>query len=403
MGKQNRNKMPGLFKRNEIWWIDKKTNGQRIQESTGTSDYEEAEMYLIHRLEEIRLARVYGIRTKRTFREAAIKYLKENEHKRSIDLDAWALDTLDPFIGDLTLELIHMGTLQAYITERKTKSPRYQNGVKNRTVNTGLEVVRRILNLAANDWQDEYGLTWLQSAPKIKLLNRKDERKPYPLNWEEQAHLCKELPLHLRRMAIFAVNTGCRSKEICRLCWEWEIPIPELDTSVFIIPGDRVKNTEDRLVILNENAKAVVNEVRGDNLTYVFTYKNKPVSRIHNSAWRKARIRANLPRVRVHDLKHTFGRRLRAAGVSFEDRQDLLGHKSSRITTHYSAAEIHNLLEAANKVCREVNSSSVLTILERGQGKTMHLSVKSNKEAQECKLSTLALNGNNSTSYNSPT
>jgi len=40
----------------------------------------------------------------------------------------------------------------------------------------------------------------------------------------------------------------------------------------------------------------------------------------------------------VHDLKHTFGRRLRAAGVSFEDRQDLLGHRSGRITTHYSAA-----------------------------------------------------------------
>ncbi len=30
---------------------------------------------------------------------------------------------------------------------------------------------------------------------------------------------------------------------------------------------------------------------------------------------------------------HTFGRRLRAAGVSYEDRQDLLGHKSGRITT----------------------------------------------------------------------
>lgn len=34
--------------------------------------------------------------------------------------------------------------------------------------------------------------------------------------------------------------------------------------------------------------------------------------------------------VRVHDLKHTYGRRLRAAGVSFEDRQDLLGHKRAR-------------------------------------------------------------------------
>jgi integrase len=57
--------------------------------------------------------------------------------------------------------------------------------------------------------------------------------------------------------------------------------------------------------------------------------------------------------VRVHDLKHTFGRRLRAAGVSFEDRQDLLGHRSGRITTHYSAAELTNLIEAANKVCSD--------------------------------------------------
>jgi len=53
---------------------------------------------------------------------------------------------------------------------------------------------------------------------------------------------------------------------------------------------------------------------------------------------------------RVHDLKHTFGRRLRAAGVSFEDRQDLLGHRSGRMTTHYSAAEFGNLLSAANRV-----------------------------------------------------
>ena len=47
----------------------------------------------------------------------------------------------------------------------------------------------------------------------------------------------------------------------------------------------------------------------------------------------------------------TFGRRLRAAGVSFEDRQDLLGHKSGRITTHYSQAELSNLIAAAEKVC----------------------------------------------------
>ena len=72
---------------------------------------------------------------------------------------------------------------------------------------------------------------------------------------------------------------------------------------------------------------------------------------MNNNGRQEARKRAGLTRVRVHDLKHTFGRRLRAAGVSFEDRQDLLGHRSGRITTHYSAAELANLIDAANKVC----------------------------------------------------
>jgi integrase len=58
-----------------------------------------------------------------------------------------------------------------------------------------------------------------------------------------------------------------------------------------------------------------------------------------------------MKQVRVHDLKHTIGRRLRAAGASFEDRQDLLGHRSGRMTTHYSAAELSKLIKAANSVC----------------------------------------------------
>lgn len=83
-------------------------------------------------------------------------------------------------------------------------------------------------------------------------------------------------------------------------------------------------------------------------------------------AWLRARTRAGLPQVRVHDLKHTFGRRLRAAGVSFEDRQDLLGHRSGRITTHYSAAELSRLIEAAERVCdRGVNARPELVILRR--------------------------------------
>ena len=76
----------------------------------------------------------------------------------------------------------------------------------------------------------------------------------------------------------------------------------------------------------------------------------------------------------MHDLKHTFGRRLRAAGVSFEDRQDLLGHRSGRITTHYSAAELSRLIEAANRVCDGESGQPELVVLrgslQRGSRKT---------------------------------
>ncbi len=82
-----------------------------------------------------------------------------------------------------------------------------------------------------------------------------------------------------------------------------------------------------------------------------------------NSGWLTARKKADLPDVRVHDLKHTFGRRLRAAGVNFEDRQDLLGHKSSRMTTHYSQGELGRLIEAADSVCERDNTKPELTLL----------------------------------------
>jgi hypothetical protein len=40
---------------------------------------------------------------------------------------------------------------------------------------------------------------------------------------------------------------------------------------------------------------------------------------------------------------------LRAADVSFEDHQDVLGHRSGRTTMHYSQSELTNLVEASEK------------------------------------------------------
>ena len=189
-------------------------------------------------------------------------------------------------------------------------------------------------------------------------------------------------------MAIFKVNTGTREQEVCGLKWSHEVQVPELDTSVFLIPGERVKNGEERLVVLNRVARSVIESVRGMHAEFVFVQEfdkqdPRPVGGMNNTAWKSARERAanrwaemkgeaapeGFRKVRVHDLKHTFGRRLRAVGVSFEDRQDLLGHKSGRITTHYSRAELSNLIEAAEKVCEENSRKSpAITWLRRKTG-----------------------------------
>lgn len=208
-------------------------------------------------------------------------------------------------------------------------------------------------------------MTWFQAAAKIRLLPDHSKQPPYPLSWDKQDVLFKELPPHLAEMALFAVNTGCRVNEICNLQWEWEVDVPTLKTKIFIIPGELVKNGDERVVVLNRIALSVVNSMRGKHPTHVFSFRGKPVARMLNSAWRKARVRADLPTVRVHDLKHTFGRRLRAAGVSFEDRQDLLGHRSGRITTHYSAAELSRLIEAAKSVCDRGTGRPELVVLRR--------------------------------------
>ncbi len=165
--------------------------------------------------------------------------------------------------------------------------------------------------------------------------------------------------------------------------------VPELDTSVFVIPGERVKNGEERLVVLNKIAKSVVESVRGLHPVYVFVHAKskqvdpRPLAKIYNTAWKSARERAadawakqhgeaapeGFRQIRVHDLKHTFGRRLRAAAVTFEDRQDLLGHRSGRITTHYSQAELTSLIEAADKVCdTESRKTPATTWLRRKIG-----------------------------------
>ncbi len=58
--------------------------------------------------------------------------------------------------------------------------------------------------------------------------------------------------------ALFAVNTGCREQEVCQLRWEWEIVIPDLGVSVFILSESITKTSTERVVVLNSVARRVI-------------------------------------------------------------------------------------------------------------------------------------------------
>lgn len=369
-------KTPGLLLRNGIWHIDKVLYRKRICESTGTRDRIEAEALLARRVTQARQVHLFGEQRDHSFREAAAKFLAENQHKRSLGRDQQALAVLDPFIGSLSLQRVHHDTLAPYIRSR------LEQGRSPGTINRDLAVVRRILNLASRLWRDETDRPWLPVAPLIQMQRHPHRRQPYPLSIGEQRLLFSELEGHLASMALFKVNTGTREQEVTNLRWQWEVVIPELSTSIFVIPRDYVKNALDRYVVLNRIARSVIENCRGKHPEFVFTREGSPVTHIYNSGWKAARRRASaryekefgrpcsagFRSIRVHDLKHTWGHRLRVAGVSFEDRKLLLGHKAQHVTTHYSAPEIGALIEAAERVCRLESLASPAISVVRSRG-----------------------------------
>jgi len=274
-----------------------------------------------------------------------------------------------PFIGMLPMRDVCNDALESFKLDRTE-----EDGVKNATVNRSLQVVRTTVIRAARVWR-ENGQPWLTTAPLIEMLDENaQKRAPYPITWAEQARLQMRLPSHLQDMVEFAVNTGARDENVCGLQWSWEVDVPELASSVFVIPPEFYKSNQQLVLILNDVAKAIVERRRGGDDKYVFTYtapaaedrpekKARRVVTINNSAYQKAREAVKLGMVRVHDLRHTYGLRLRDAGVSEEDRSMLLGHASGGMAQHYAQATLARLLQAANSVLTTRDRTMVLRVV----------------------------------------
>ena len=356
--------------------VDKQYKGSRIFERLGKVSQDEAESWLRQRQAELDAERENQLRSgdQQLFAAAAQKYLIESERKklRSLETVAYHVALLLPYVGSMALADICNDSLQPFIDERLD-----EDEVKPSTVNRTLEVARTIMNRAARLWRTN-GKPWLATAPLIEMLDEKaTRRQPYPITWQQQANVLPRLPVHLQRMVLFALNTGARDANVCRLRWDWERQLPELGRSVFVIPPAEFKTNRTHVLILNDAAWSVVQECRGMHPDFVFTYRRervknlhlapamdyKPIATMNNTAFQNARSAAGLERMRVHDLRHTFGQRLRDAGVPEEDRALLLGHAIDGMPQHYATATIARLVEMANKVKETFDRTTLLRVV----------------------------------------
>jgi Phage integrase family len=117
-----------------------------------------------------------------------------------------------------------------------------------------------------------------------------------------------------------------------------------------------------RGVIALGQPRSEIKAQRGLHPIWVFPFRGKRIDRLNNNGWQQARQEAGLPLVRVHDLRHSFGARLRAAGVSAEDREALRGHAIHSMAGHYASADVGHLLEQANLIVEPSGTRAVLRI-----------------------------------------
>jgi integrase len=296
-------------------FIDKRYLGVRIGLRVGAVTQEQAEERLQIEIARVQCELARKAHARPTFTDCAARYVSQSRGKRSIDVIKWHVTLLQSYIGDLEPQQVHDQTLEPFVKARLAA------GANATTINRSLEVVRTILNRAARSYRDTDGRPWLEALPPLITMLPENPRSPYPITWKEQDTLFRKLPAHLARMALFAVNTGLRDSNVCGLQWTWEVRVPELERSVFVIPPEAFKTKRAHVVILNDVAWSIIKAQRGLHPIWVFPFRGRRINTMNNNGWQQARHEAGLLLVRVHDLRHSFGCRLRAAGVSAEDRE----------------------------------------------------------------------------------
>jgi integrase len=196
------------------------------------------------------------------------------------------------------------------------------------TVNRGLQILKRMFNLAS-DW----GYASENPVTKVRLFSEKGNKKERILAAEEERALMESCSEHLRPIVITALNSGMRRGEILKLRWA------TVDFDKRIVRVEETKSGEPRKVDMNAVLFELLRWQRILNPAGEYVFMNpdtgKPYVEV-GKAFRAACRRAGIKGLRFHDLRHTFASRLIEAGANIITVRDLLGHSSVKLTERYT-------------------------------------------------------------------
>lgn len=308
-----------LTRRKTAWWIDITTpSGRRIRCSARTEDKKAAQEYHDRLKAEMWRIEQLGEKPKRTWDEAALKWLQETPHKKTHSHDVQNIRWLQQFFkGKLLTELTK--DLIAEVGEVKRKE--YSAATANRY----LALIRAILRRAMNEWE------WIDRVPYVRLYPIPKGRVRW-LKPEQMKTLLDELPPHLVAIVMFSLATGLRKANVLGLEWSQV----DMSRHVAWIYADQAKGGRDIHISLNETALEVLKRRQGIHPKYVFTYQGNPITQVNTKAWRNALKRAGIENFRWHDLRHTWASWLVQGGVPLNVIQEMGAWQSTDMVRRYA-------------------------------------------------------------------
>lgn len=322
-----------LYKRNAFWWYSIFINGERVCESTGTSNRRKAEQIERQRREELNDARhrLPHANPDITFGALATRFIAE---RMSTPYSVDRLQHLLPFFTDVSVRDINQSLARKYRQERYEE----RTSLKPATVNRDLSVLRRVLN-----WGVEEGIITANPLGKLRLERERRTKRPV-MSVREENILMAHAAIHLQRIIRCALDTGMRRGEIVTQRWE----DVDFDNRMLHVSHSKTPEGESRVIPLTGRLYDLLLSFRKDR-GIVFTYSPSSINeanpehatpeivkkastahpiKIVKTAWAASLRRAGLRHFRFHDLRHTANTRLMLAGVLQEVRREIIGHSS---------------------------------------------------------------------------